>query len=206
MKRFFLFFVIFFLTAFPSHSSEQEGLAFIKGVSEKIMQDVSRSEESLSQKQETFREIFLDIIDLKKSIPFTLGRYARTASQEQMQSYSKALINNIVYTWTGRFCAYKDAELLFEEQKQNQTKDIFVTSYLQFPQSPDKVEVVWRLRSHKESFKLSDIIVEGISMLMSYRGEYTSFLQQNGGDISALIKSLEEKNAALKKAPISKDF
>lgn len=36
-------------------------------------------------------------------------------------------------------------------------------------------------------------------MLMSYRNEYTSVLQQNGGDIAALVKQLTAKNETLKK-------
>lgn len=55
------------------------------------------------------------------------------------------------------------------------------------------VEVIWRVRQKGDTFKIIDIIVEGVSMAMSYRNEYTAFLQKNGGDVSKLTAELEAK-------------
>ena len=61
------------------------------------------------------------------------------------------------------------------------------------------MEIIWRIVDKKDELKLADLVVEGVSMLMSYRNEYTSVLQQNGGDIAALVKQLAAKNETLKK-------
>ena len=53
-------------------------------------------------------------------------------------------------------------------------------------------------RTKSGDFKIIDIIVEGVSMAMSYRNEYSAFLQKNGGKLSVLTKELEQKSANFK--------
>ena len=55
------------------------------------------------------------------------------------------------------------------------------------------IEVIWRLRQKDGSYKIVDIVVEDVSMVMSYRNEYTAFLQQHQGSVQALIDELNTK-------------
>ncbi|MSO85400.1 MAG: ABC transporter substrate-binding protein, partial [Rhodospirillales bacterium] len=43
-----------------------------------------------------------------------------------------------------------------------------------------------------------DVVVEGTSMSNTMRADFTSVINQKGGQISGLIETLREKTAALK--------
>ena len=63
----------------------------------------------------------------------------------------------------------------------------------QFQNNPP-VEVIWRLRQKDGTYRIIDIIVEGVSMAMSYRNEYSAFLQTHNGDVGALAQELRQKS------------
>ena len=199
MKRLTIFAFLFFMISVPVIASETaDAEAFAQKLANDIMRDVVKSKTSLPQKQEAFRKIFLSAINIKSTARFTLGRYARTASPEQLQAYTDALTNNIIYTWTERFNNYAGETIRFESSRKSETGDFYITSKIDIPNTENDVEVIWRIVDKKDELKLADLVVEGVSMLMSYRNEYTSILQQNGADISALIKQLTTKNETLK--------
>ena len=132
-----------------------------------------------------------------------MGRYAKSADSDQLKAYTNALADNIIYTWTDRFNGYaggsltKDA-IIFESSRKSETGDFYITSKIKLPNAENDIEMIWRISDKKDTLKLADLIVEGVSMLMSYRNEYTAILQQNGGDIAALTEMLKKKNEALK--------
>ena len=108
------------------------------------------------------------------------------------------MVNNIIYTWTSRFNAYAGETIKFEGGRKSEKGDFYVTSKIDIPDSENDIEIIWRIVDKKDELKLADLVVEGVSMLMSYRNEYTAVLQQNGGDIPALTKMLSDKNETIK--------
>lgn len=176
---------------------------FAKNLADNIITNVVRPKISLQQKQKKFQSVFMSAINVKKNARFTLGRYAKKASDEQLQAYTDALADNIVYTWTTRFNEYagdalNSEAISFASARKSENGDFYITSKIKLPNAESDVEMIWRISDKNGEMKLADLIVEGVSMLMSYRNEYTAVLQQNGGDIDALTQMLKKKNETLK--------
>jgi ABC-type transporter MlaC component len=69
------------------------------------------------------------------------------------------------------------------------TPDTLVTSILdQIDQDP--LEVVWRVRSQDGDYKVVDVMVEGISMALTLREEFSSVSRVRG--IDGLIEELRQ--------------
>ena len=188
---------------FPSLAADTaDAQKFAKKLADDIITEVVNAKLPLSEKQETFRKIFMAAINVKKSAKFTLGRYAKTATPEQISEYTDALADNIIYTWTDRFSGYANGlttdDFVFETSRKSENGDFYLTSKINLPDTENDIEVIWRISETKDKLKLADMIVEGVSMLMSYRNEYTAILQQNGGDLPALTEMLKKKNEAMK--------
>ena len=176
---------------------------FAKDLADNIITNVVRPKISLQQKQKQFQNVFMAAINVKKNARFTLGRYAKKASAEQLQTYTNALADNIIYTWTSRFNEYagdalNSEAISFASARKSENGDFYITSKIKLPNAENDVEMIWRISDKNNEMKLTDLIVEGVSMLMSYRNEYTAILQQNGGDIDALTQMLKKKNETLK--------
>ena len=209
MKKFMT--ILFCLTtlAFPALAADTaDAQKFAKTLADDIITEVVNAKIPLPQKQETFRRIFMSAINVKKSAKFTLGRYAKTAAPEQIEAYTDALADNIIYTWTTRFNDYANGlstdAFVFETTRKSDNGDFYVNSKINLPDTENDIEVIWRISETKNGLKLADMVVEGVSMLMSYRNESTAVLQQNGGDIPALTEMLKKKNETLKTQEKSK--
>jgi phospholipid transport system substrate-binding protein len=46
------------------------------------------------------------------------------------------------------------------------------------------------------TYKISDVIVEGISMMVTQRSEFASVVQRNGGQVRGLIAMMRERTAS----------
>lgn len=204
MKKFLSLFLCLFCLTVPATAAEvADAESFAKKLADDIMTNVVRPKIPLREKQEKFRRVFMEAINVKTNARFTLGRFAKGAAPEKMQAYTDALADNIVYTWTGRFNDYAGDALStdaisFRSARKSESGDFYVTSKIKLPDAEKEIELVWRISDKKGTLKLADLIVEGVSMLMSYRNEYSAILQQNGGDIDALTEMLKQKNEALK--------
>src|SRR3546814_1164520 len=57
------------------------------------------------------------------------------------------------------------------------------------------VRVSWRVRETDGTFKILDIVAEGVSMAIALRSEYGTVLKNNGGQLPPLTEALREKVA-----------
>jgi phospholipid transport system substrate-binding protein len=57
------------------------------------------------------------------------------------------------------------------------------------PQGPP-IEVDWRLEVNDGRYKISDVIVDRVSMALSQRSEFAAIIQRNGGQVSGLLATL----------------
>lgn len=198
-----LFLSLICLTASASAAEIADAEQFARKLADDILTTVVRPKIPLREKQEKFRQVFMAAINVKTSARFTLGRFAKGITPEKMSTYTDVLANNIIYTWTGRFNDYagnsfSNETISFQSSRKSENGDFYVTSKIKLPDAEKDIEMVWRISDKNNTLKLADLIVEGVSMLMSYRNEYSAVLQQNGGNVDALIEMLKKKNEALK--------
>ena len=205
MKKLLTILIFAVLTALPVRAAETaDAEKFARDLADNIMTNVVRPKIPLSEKQAAFRKYFMTAINVKTNARFTLGQYAKTADPDQLAAYTDALADNIIYTWTDRFNSYAGDSLnndaiTFESTRKSEKGEFYVNSKIRLPNAENDVRIIWRISDKKGELKLADLVVEGVSMLMSYRNEYTAVLQQNGGDIAALIRMLKEKNDQIRK-------
>ncbi len=202
MKK-LLFTLLFMLAGVPAAFAQtDEAKAFAQKIADDIMERVVKIKAPDSVKEQNFNAIFTQAADLKKIARFTLGRFAKTASEQDLQAYTTAFTDNVVDTWTQRFASYAGEKIVFTDARQENGKDVYVHSDLLMADGVNKIEIVWRVSMKKDKTHLVDLVVEGVSMILSYRNEYTAILQQNGGNIADLTEKL--KNKAVKDPNLKK--
>ncbi|MEC7028100.1 MAG: ABC transporter substrate-binding protein, partial [Pseudomonadota bacterium] len=71
-------------------------------------------------------------------------------------------------------------------------KDTIVTSFI-IPDQGSEIQIDWRVRYKDGKYKVIDIIVEGVSMSVTQRSDFSSVIQRGGGNVQVLIDHLREK-------------
>lgn len=175
--------------------ANENAIAFTKNLTDSIITNVLTSNKSSEEKLELFRSSFQPALDLKSIGQFVLGVYWRKATQQQKDAFLDAFIDFATKSWADKFNLYTGQQIEFKGTREAKSKQIYVDSIIQ---NNPPVEVIWRIKERNNEYKIVDIIVEGVSMAMSYRNEYTAFLQKNNGNLDTLTTELKTKSAAFK--------
>jgi phospholipid transport system substrate-binding protein len=129
-----------------------------------------------------------------------LGRYWRDASDAQRVQFTAAFRQLLTNTYAAVFGRYVNQTVeVLEAQNTGSPDRVVVPTMVKSPGEPD-IRVDYRVYRDREGhWLIYDVVVDGISLLINYRGEYARVLQQQSLD--KLIARLEEKNAAFVQAP-----
>ena len=171
---------------------------FMDKLSKEIIEQGVLAQKTNEEKEVFFREKFTTNLDLKNISQMVLGVYWKKATDGEKQDFMNAFTDLTTKTWTDRFGLYQGQDIVFQGTRNAPQKNqIYVDSKIN---DNPPIEVIWRLRQKDGSYKIVDIVVEDVSMVMSYRNEYTAFLQQHQGSVQALIDELNTKAKEFKYA------
>lgn len=194
MKNLYAFILGLFLIS-TSARAENPAIIFVNNLADNVINNILTAEISQDEKMQRFKTEFESALDLKNIGQFVLGVYWRKASAEERTAFLNAFMDFTTKTWADRFNLYQGQRIIFTGARNAEKKQLYVDSVIQ---NNPPVEVIWRLKQKDNSYRIIDIIIEGVSMAMSYRNEYSAFLQAHGGDVNALTRELEAKSADFK--------
>ena len=72
-----------------------------------------------------------------------------------------------------------------------------VVTHINPETDPNPTKVVFQVRNWKGVYKVLDIKIQGVSMILTQRDEFTGLIRNNGGKVAALISALRKKTKAL---------
>ena len=133
--------------------------------------------------------------DFERMTQLAVGKYWRTATPEQKKALVTEFRNMLVRTYTKVFTVYRDQTVEVKPFKMGAdvTDEATVKTVINKPGS-QPILVDYEMKKSDKGWKAFDISIEGVSMVMSYRGTFTTQIQQGG--IDGLIKTLSDKNVS----------
>ncbi len=145
---------------------------------------------SEEKRQKKFSDLLHNNFDMKTIARFSLGKYWRTSTKPEQKEYLKLFEDMIVGVYSRRFSNYDGQKIEVTEARAEGKADIIVSSVI-IPETGSKIDVDWRVRKKKNGqLKVIDIIVEGVSMSMTQRSDFSSVIQRGGGKIEVLLAHL----------------
>ncbi|HUW25493.1 MAG TPA: ABC transporter substrate-binding protein [Gallionella sp.] len=152
----------------------------------------------------------LDLVDAKvlphfdfvRMTQLAVGKYWRTATNEQKQTLVTEFRNLLVRTYTKAFTVYRDQTVEVKPFRMAaDATEATVKTTINKPGAPP-VPVDYEMRKTAGGWKAFDVSIEGVSMVNSYRGTFGTQIEQNG--IDGLIKTLADKNASADNVALQK--
>jgi phospholipid transport system substrate-binding protein len=168
--------------------------AFMNGLWSQAL-DLLNKKRPAAERQAQFRELFHKDFDTPGIARFVLGRYWRTASPEEKQEFLKLFDNYVVYVYTARLSDFEGEQFKITGARPDQDSMLVSTDVIT-PGAPQPLRVDWRLVNDDGDYKISDVIVDGVSMLVTQRSEFASVIQRHGGQIQGLIDLMRQKTAS----------
>lgn len=167
---------------------------FIDNMAQRALNFLSDDKLSQDQKIERFENLLDDSFDMKTISRFSLGRYWRVASKPQRKEYFELFRRMVLDVYSKRFSDYTGQKFETKKYRKVGPHDFIVTAIVIDPEGdhPD-VKVDWRVRYKENRYQVIDIIVEGVSMAVTQRSDFSSVIQRGGGNIQSLINHLKSK-------------
>ncbi|SFU27771.1 phospholipid transport system substrate-binding protein [Nitrosomonas eutropha] len=135
--------------------------------------------------------------DLAAIIRSVLGTHWVKLAADQQQAITQVFQENSIATYADRFNQYDGEQFKIVEQAQLPRGRILIRSQL-IRTDGNPVNFDYVMNKSSESWRIINIVVDGVSDLALKRAEYSAVLQKNG--IAALVDMLEQKTAHIEQS------
>ena len=165
---------------------------FINYFTSKGINDILQSNKLVEEKTLLFRSLLRNTFDFSTISKFVIGRNWKNTSELDQEKFKKLFEDIIVITWSRRFGDYDGQSLIYDKSNLDGENGFLVQTFILNKNDNSKINIQWRLRDRPDGLKIVDIIVEGVSMAITYRQDYNSVMRRKGG-INGLILRLEKQ-------------
>ena len=152
------------------------------------------NDDTTTARQERFRQLFRQYFDVEACARSALGPYWLKATALQRQQFVGLYEDYVVIAFSAalRSLGGESFKVLGSRPDKQQ---LMVTSQIQI-NGAAPISVDWHLNPTNYGYKVTDLIVNGISMASAQHSDLVSVIQRNNGHLPALLIALREKNAS----------
>ena len=130
------------------------------------------------------------VFDFQELSRRTLGKQWKKMSAEQQTEFVDLFTKLLQGVYADRLLAYSDQKVLFDKETMLKKGSAEVQSFLQTSDGT-KVPLFYRLTDKSGSWKVYDVIIEGVSMVKNYRTQFRDILSKDSPE--KLLEILREK-------------
>lgn len=136
------------------------------------------------------RQIINEIFDYDELSRRTLGREWRKFKPEQQKEFVSLFAGLLENVYADRILAYTHEKIEFGKETELAKGRVEVESYI-ITTDNKKVPLFYRLSGENGQWRVYDVVIEGVSMIKNYRGQFRQILSKNTPE--DLLQTLREK-------------
>ena len=152
--------------------------------------DPAFKSKSKDQQVSELTVVISTIFDFDELSKRTLGREWRKMSDAQQQEFVKLFRELLQGVYADRLLAYSDQKVIFDKENMLKKGQAEVQSYLQTSDGK-KIPLFYRVTDKSGSWKVYDVIIEGVSMVKNYRTQFREILAKDSPE--KLLQILRDK-------------
>nr|VFJ66959.1 MAG: phospholipid transport system substrate-binding protein [Candidatus Kentron sp. DK] len=180
----------------PVAAAPEQGLEMVRETSQRLLETIGKEgldvDTDLDRLYELIDEIIFKEIDFHRMSARILGRSWRAATSAQKEQFIAQFKIYLLRTYATALSAYKGQKIEYLPIRTKTARAVKIQTRIQLTQAaPVEVDYVLLL-SEKGSWKIIDMMVEGISLVVTHRSSFQSTVKKEG--LSGLIAELEARN------------
>ncbi|MEO1766662.1 MlaC/ttg2D family ABC transporter substrate-binding protein [Thiobacter aerophilum] len=198
MKKLLAYLALFFAALpFMASANTLPPDELVKSVASEVM-NIIKSDKDIQKGDQKKIYALVDAkvlphFDFTRMTRLAVGRYWREATPEQQQRLTKEFRDLLVRTYAMSLANYKNQTIEYKPLRvgPNDTDVTVKTVVIEPGRQP--IPIDYQMVKTADGWKVYDITVEGVSLVVNYRSSFAQEIQQGG--IERLIHALAEKNA-----------
>ena len=172
---------------------QQPAGKFIQDLGDQAIKIIADKQAPSEQRNAKFTELLTNYFDMKTIGRFVIGRTWNAATPEQQTEYMDLFKALVIKNYGSRMTLYTGEGFQVVGVRVESEMDSTINSQITHPDGSQPTTIDWRVRQKDGKMGVIDVIVEGISLSVTQRQEYAAVIQNNGGQIEALLKAMREE-------------
>jgi len=195
MQRFFGL-ALFFLSAAAIAAEPIAPDALIKTTATEVLEIIKNDKDIQAGDKKKIKNLIetkvLPQFDFTRMTRLAVGRFWKDATPEQQKELTNEFRSLLVRTYSASLTQYKDQTIEYKPLKlEPSDTDVVVKASIR--QSNGRaIPIDYTLAKTSSGWKIYDIAVDGVSLVVNYRSTFAQEIQQGG--IAQLITTLKTKN------------
>lgn len=170
-----------------------EARQVVQQATDEILAVLRNKELSDEAKRTRIEEIAYANFDFEIMAKLALARSYKKFDETQRSEFQQEFRRHLALTYGRSIGAYSDETIELGSSRTHKNGDVTVAAKVVGGKN-DGATIDWRMRQRDETWKMIDVVVEGVSMIANFRAQVQDIVKNRGP--AALIAQLREKNDA----------
>lgn len=197
MVKWFKCLLFSFLLLAQSAWAQGDPLLLVKETANGVLDKVVTNREKLNEDPSLVYALVSDEVlphfNFTQMTRSAMGRYWRRASDEQKKIIEEEFKQMLVRTYGVALLNYSGQEIKYLPVKaSSDEKRVTVQTRVSEVKSGPEIPVDYRLLRNGDSWKVYDVVIDGMSLVSNYRSSFSGEIRRSG--IDGLVKTLQQRN------------
>jgi phospholipid transport system substrate-binding protein len=154
--------------------------------------DIIKTTPAGPARQAAIQRVLQSRFDLPYMGQSALGANWNKATEVQRARFLKAAETAEARAYSERFGQYA-GQTLTVGKVTPRSNGVFIVDSKLNQSNGQPVKLEWEVRDGGRGLRITDVKIEGVSMVMTRRSDFNSYIQNNGGTVEPLINELEAR-------------
>jgi phospholipid transport system substrate-binding protein len=185
----------------PARAATQDPAEVVRETSTQVINRLRAQKQELKADPGKLYELVNKLVaphfDFVSMSRWVLGKNTwNSATEQQRQEFMEQFKTLLVRTYAKALLQYTDEKIKYFPAEGNPGSSlVIVKTEVQQPGGSGNIDIRYRMHEQDGVWKVVDVVVDATSLIITFRGEYSSLVQKIGLD--ALIERIAEKNTKI---------
>lgn len=169
-------------------ASEKDPQRLIKRTMDQVLLTLQSEQMDLPTKKAKIVEIVSHVLDIDVMARLSVGRYWSTLNQQQQRRFTQLFFDLLKDTYLRKLSDYNDQKIVMQPGK---TADKRAQIPTELVLKDKTIPIVYKLHISSDRWRVYDVEIEGVSLVMTYRSQFQDILQKATFD--QLLDQLQQR-------------
>ena len=189
---FALLLVPFFANSANSNTNLSKSRLFIESLGQEVLTKIASKNITEKQRERNFRELYTRAFDNNYISQFVLGRHWKKINKKTQEEFVKSFNEYLIMIYAPKFKGWSGKFKTIDSQVENNMY-VVAMQLVTNSNSPTSLNLDWRMILKNKEFKILDVNIDGVSMLVTQRAEFSSVIKNHPLGVKGLIKQMNDK-------------
>ena len=197
MKRFFAGVILLLLSSLVLAAELTPPDEMVKANTTEVLEIIKKDQDIQAGNKKKVKELVeakvLPHFDFTRMTRLAVGRFWNQATPVQQQALVNEFRSLLVRTYSASLSSYRNQQIDYKPLKMSPADtDVVVKTVVHQSNGGQSIPIDYSLAKTADGWKVYDIVVDGVSLVVNYRSSFAHEIQQGG--IDRLIHTLQAKN------------